>query len=293
MLGVLIGINVSIVLIIVYFLLPSSKKYVAAEALQKVNPQEVEIKSTFHQTLGFINKSIAKKYLKNAKEKIQKEIGDAGIKQTPEHIVIEQFSYPIITLIIAIGFYFLLHSIMVLLIGGGVAVYLIFEPRAKLKKLAKKRKETIREQTPNFVLTCNLLLKGGLIPVDALKLSCEYASTDALKPFTDQLKEDLNHLHPVDAIRTFAKSTKVPEMIEFSATLIQFMDLGPTEEGLENLKQMEETFRELNKKVLAQEVVRRPQKIKVANWIIGLDGMALIISAIAMYFVQMMSGGIH
>lgn len=280
--------GISIVLLVPYlfwvFAPATRNEYRASILLEEVNPDK-----TWHDSFNI--EKLAGRYLQRNKEKLQELIEKSGVRTTPQKIVTEQIVYPILFLVVGTIFSFLFDSRWILILGAVLAVFFIFEPTAKLKRKIKERQYAIKKETPNFALTVRLLCRAKT-PVDAMKLACKYATDEALKKYTDELYVDLDHMNPAEAVRKFGWSTGVPEMIEFATAMSQYMEVGPTKDGQEILRQMESTFRELDKKILEQEKEIRPKKLKVINLVLFANGVFFIMAALLMYLIQLLGGGL-
>jgi len=264
-----------------------NRSYLAAAIIEPVN----EKKADWRDSMTFITGTIGKGYLTKQRENILKEISDANVVKTPEQVVVEQFFFSITTFLLCLMFYLILGSQLYLVAGiiGGVAMF--FDPRTKLRKKIKGRREQIRKETPNFALTVRLLLKGQKSAVDALRLACAYGVGSELKSYADMLVHDLEYMKPEEALHKFAVSTGVNEMAEFAAAMRQFIIVGAGKDGEEILFQMEQTFRELDKKMMETEKITRPAKLKLMNILILLNGVAFILSALVLFFMKLLSGG--
>lgn len=279
-----VGLIVSLAIYLTYMLFKPKHAYKASMLLEKVGPDQ-----TWHQTFDFLPKTVAKGYFSKAHQKIWTEIEEAKANTTPEKVFIEQFVYSIGVFLFFFVLYLVLDSMFYLLLAIGGGIYFFRDPRRQLITKAKKMREEIRKETPNFALTVRLLIKGQKTPVDALKIACVHGVGRGMKPFTDVLKADLDYLHPAEALHKFAWATKVPELIEFSTAMAQYMTVGGGVEGEQILVDMEQTFRELDKKMFEREKEVRPAKIKAMNGIIMLDGLLFMATAMILYLAHTMT----
>ncbi|TRY23292.1 hypothetical protein FOI68_21580 [Brevibacillus sp. LEMMJ03] len=279
------GLLAFLLFLILFYLFQPSSTYRASILLEEVKPDQ-----TWHRSFEFLF-PLTNKYLQRTRAAIEQELLDADSRKTPEQIVIEQFVYLVGVLLLFLIVYVIMKAWFILVLGILLAVYFFFEPRRELKNKAKKLREEIRKETPNFALTVRLLLKGQKTPADALRIACEHGTGSGLKAYAEVLKQDLEFLSPQEAVQKFARSTKVPELIEFSAALSQYMTVGPGKDGQEILAQMESTFRELDKKLMEREKQVRPAKVKAMNMIIAFDGILFIATLMALYLVSMLSKG--
>ncbi|MDT3417164.1 Flp pilus assembly protein TadB [Brevibacillus aydinogluensis] len=280
------GVAIAILFMVALSLLKPRKVYRASLILQKVGPEK-----TWHQSLDFIPNQVAKGFFSKVRSKIQAEIDDVKSNKTPEKVFIEQFTYSIGVFLFFFVLYLAFESLIYLLLAFGLGVYFFNEPRRELVNKAKKLREQIRKETPNFALTVRLLIKGQKTPVDALKIACDHGVGPGLQTFADMLKADLDYLNPKEALQKFAWSTKVPELIEFATAMSQYMTLGSGEEGEEILRQMENTFRELDKKLLEREKEIRPAKLRGLNGITMLVAFLFIVTAMVLYLAHMLNKG--
>ncbi|UFJ41333.1 hypothetical protein LOK74_02000 [Brevibacillus humidisoli] len=230
--------------------------------------------------------------MRTFQSKIQEELQNAKDSRTVEQIVIEQFVYSVGILFIFCVVYLIHPSWMLIGLGIGLSIYFFQEPRRELIKKFKKLQEEIRKETPNFVITVRLLIKGQKTVVDALKLACDYAKNPALLPYAKALREDLDYLNPTDALYKFVWGTQVPELIEFGSSLAQYMTIGAGEEGEKILVQMEQTFRELDKKLLEREKEVRPAKVKGMNFVIMINGVLFIGTLLILYLMSALQKGV-
>jgi hypothetical protein len=165
---------------------------------------------------------------------------------------------------------------------------LVYAPIANLKSAEKKRREAIRKETPNFVLTVRLLLKGKKTPVEALKLACEYGSGEGMQLYTDELSDNLEVMQPDVALTKFANDTEVVELMEFASLFSQYIKIGATKDGEEILRQLESTFRDLDGKLLEREKEIRPQKLKMVNYALSFNAIAFIITTVILYLMALL-----
>lgn len=278
------GIFVTLLIYLTYLLFKPKRAYKASLLLQKVGPEQ-----TWHRSFHFLPDRVANGVFSKVHQKIWSEIEDAKANKTPEQVFIEQFVYSIGIFLLFLILYMLFDSMFYLLLAFGGGYYFFLEPRRELVNKAKKMREEIRKETPNFALTVRLLIKGQKTPVDALKIACVHGVGKGMKPFADVLKSDLDYLHPADALHKFAWGTKVPELIEFSTAMAQYMTVGGGAEGEQILVDMEQTFRELDKKMLEREKEVRPAKLKAMNGVIMLDGLLFLATAMILYLAQTLS----
>lgn len=274
-----------VVLLVLFF--PREKEYKAKVIRQRGS------ENTWHKKFDVFGRVFGKKYLQARRKIIEEEIKNANVQTTPENIVIEQFAFSIIFASFLILIYLITYNKFYLVMGiiGGIAFF--FEPRLKLKRKTKQRKENVRKQIPDYALTVQLLLKGKKTPVDALKLACEYCPGTELRYYTDILYIDLDHMDTKDALQKFATLVDIPEAAEFATNMSQFLSIGANEDGMNILRQMEFNFRELQKRSLEKEKINRPKKLQVVNFIIYIDVFLFIITLLAMYGVQLITGGVQ
>lgn len=275
------GLFISLILLLTIWIFKPKTSYKPALILEKVGPEK-----SWHQSFDFIPQKLAKGYFNRVYRKIAGEIEDAKVKTTPERVFIEQFVYSIGFFLFFLLLHLFLEGIMWLILAIGLGIYFFFEPRRELVNKAKKLREEIRKETPNFALTVRLLIQGQKTPVDALKIACQHGVGKGLKPFADILYSDLDYLNPDHALQKFAWSTKVPELIEFATAMSQYMTIGGGAEGEKILEDMEKVFRELDKKMLEREKETRPAKLKAMNGIIMLDGLLFMSSIMLLYLLH-------
>ncbi|WP_126430008.1 hypothetical protein [Brevibacillus marinus] len=275
------GIFIALIILTAIWIFHPRKSYKPALILEKVGPEQ-----SWHQSFAFIPQKVAKGYFKRVYAKIASEIEDAKANTTPERVFIEQFVYSIGFFLFFLLLYAWFEGILWLVMAIGLGLYFFFEPRRDLVNKAKKLREEIRKETPNFALTVRLLIQGQKTPVDALKIACQHGVGKGLKPFADILYSDLDYLNPDQALQKFAWSTKVPELIEFSTAMSQYMTIGGGAEGEKILEDMEKVFRELDKKMLEREKEIRPAKVKAMNGIIMLDGLLFMSSIMLLYLLH-------
>jgi len=212
----------------------------------------------------------------------------SGKQTTTERILTEQIILPII-MIVGSGIVTLITGLHFFFIAGILLAGLfIYAPIANLKSAEKKRKELIRKEAPNFVLTVRLLLKGKKTPVDALKLACQYGSGKGMQAYTDELYENLDIMQPESALSKFANDTGVVEIMEFALLFGEYMRIGATKDGEDILKQLETTFRDLEGKLMDREKEIRPKKLRMVNYGLGINAIAFIITAVILYLMALL-----
>ena len=268
-----------------YLFRPKRKAFEASILLEKI-----ESNNTWHSKFNFLL-GASDGIFQKVRQKIEREIEEAAEKVTSEQIFIEQILNSTIMLFLFLILYFCFGSIFFLILAIGLPIYFFNEPRRKLRRKTAKIRENIRKDTPDFALTVRLLLKGGKTPVEALNIACDYGSKEGLRAYSNILKQDLLFLQPHEAIQKFAFNTHVPEMIEFSTALSQYMTVGVGRDGEAILSQMEHTFRELDKKLMEREKQIRPGKLKAMNFLILIDGFLFIITLMALYLTTALSKG--
>ncbi|QDX91017.1 hypothetical protein EEL30_00670 (plasmid) [Brevibacillus laterosporus] len=281
------GVLIALLLFTVLYVLfkPKRTAYEASMLLEKI-----ESNNTWHNHFYFVPK-ISGGIFKKVKRSIEREIEEAADKVTPEQVFIEQILNSAIMLFLFLILYFCFESMFFLILAIALPIYFFNEPRRKLKRKTIMIRENIRKDTPDFALTVRLLLKGGQTPVEALNIACDYGSKEGLKAYANMLKQDLLFLQPHEAMQKFSFSTQVPEMIEFSTALSQYMTVGAGKEGEAILSQLEHTFRELDKKLMEREKEVRPVKIKAMNFLIMMDGFLFITTLLALYLSTTLSKG--
>jgi|GEM_PF-4008538 len=267
------------------FLRPQTSSYRAKEILKSVEPPK-----DWQSSFGFISNGIAKKYKAFSAKAIKEEIKDAGVDKTVEQVVVEQFVYAVGGFLLMLLLYILTESIMVFWMSFGAGAILFFEPRSELKRIIKKKRKMMVEETPQFVISIRLMLKSGFTPVAAIREACNSAVGDGLRPFTNRLRQDLESMHPADAIREFAYRTKVDELIDFANGLSQAIILGG-KDGEEILLNIEQTNRALREKVAERRLVEDPKKLKMFNLLIMVNSFMFIGVALIMYIVRLFQKG--
>lgn len=275
------GVFITLIIFLAIWIFKPKSSYKPALILEKAGPEK-----SWHLSFSFIPQKVAKGYFQRVYARIASEIEEAKANTTPERVFIEQFVYSIGFFFFFLLLYVWFEGIMWLVLAIGLGVYFFFEPRRELVNKAKKLREEIRKETPNFALTVRLLIQGQKTPVDALKIACQHGVGNGLKPFADILYSDLDYLNPDQALQKFAWSTKVPELIEFSTAMSQYMTIGGGAEGEKILEDMEKVFRELDKKMLEREKEIRPAKVKAMNGIIMLDGLLFMSSIMLLYLLH-------
>lgn len=282
------SIGLTLFLYLAWVFVPVSRNQYKADILL----ERVETGSSWHDQFGVLHGKLAKDYFTQQREELEKLIVKSGVDTTPEKIFVERIVYPIMAFILFGTFYLIFKATFLLITAVVLAVYFFIEPKSKLTSKAKARHELIQKETPNFALTVRLLLRGQQSPVDALKLACSHGVGDGLRDYAEILNNDLDHMHPVDAIQKFAWSIEVPELIEFASNISQYMIIGKSEDGEEILRQMEVTFRDLDKKMLERERETRPKKLKAINFVLLANGVFFIMAALVMFLLELMSGGL-
>ncbi|CAI8943060.1 T2SSF domain-containing protein [Brevibacillus sp. IT-7CA2] len=278
------GLIATLIIYLAYLLFKPKQAYKASMLLEIVGPEQ-----TWHRSFKFLPDRVAKGAFSKAHQKIWSEIEDAKSNKTPEQVFIEQIVYSIGIFLLFLILYLLFESMFCLMLAFGGGFYFFFEPRRELVNKAKKMREEIRKETPNFALTVRLLIKGQKSPVDALKIACVHGVGKGMKPFADVLKSDLDYLHPADALYKFGDGTKVPELREFCTAIAQYMTVGGGADGEKILADMEHTFRELDKKMLEREKEIRPAKLKAMSGIIMIDGLLFLSTAMVLYLAHTLS----
>lgn len=223
------------------------------------------------------------------KNNLYKElIRKSGVDTSPEKVLVEQTTLPIILLASVSFISFLIKAKMMIYLGFVLALVLVIAPIQNLKKKSRIRTENIRKEAPNFVLTVRLLLRGQKTPVQALKLACDYGTGDGMNAYTSQLNADLDVMTPEDALTKFAKATEVIELMEFAALFSQYIRLGATKDGEDILRQLENTFREMDAKMLEREKEIRPRNLRMVNYVIGVNAIAFIMTAVILYLKELL-----
>lgn len=282
------GIVLTLFLYLAWVFVPSGRNHYRADILL----ERVEPGRSWHDQFDVLHKRIAKGFFRQEKHDLEELILKSGVDTTPEKIFVEMITYPVISLILFGTLYMIFKTTFFLIMAIVLPIYFFLEPKSKLRSKGKAREELIRKETPNFALTVRLLLRGQQSPVDALKLACIHGVGEGLKDYAEILYNDLDYMHPVDAVQKFAWSTEVPELIEFASNISQYILIGRSEEGEEILRQMEVTFRELDKKMLEREKETRPKKLKAINFVLLANGVFFILAALIMFLLELMSGGL-
>lgn len=215
---------------------------------------------------------------------LKEQMKMAGINSTPEELLASQ-------VMLGVGgglVMFFISGITgnnIFFILAPVAGFIMFiQPKSMLKSKIKKKKNSIKNELPDFIDTLLLLIEAGFTPYHAIKQASQYSGGILGAEIKEMVIEMEAMSDEVGVMKRFAEKMQITELRNFVAAMIQ-SSTTDSSKAKEIYTQQALFMRELRLSNIRKLIKELPGRVKGYNFALFLIGMAIPLIPLALIFI--------